>query len=318
MKKKFLLLFDYFFVLRPTLFFPVWTVSLAGYWAYERAVVAPGWHLDFPGHHFDDLGMIFYLGMLTLLMGAAFLINQLTDVESDRLNNKLYLIASGAIPVKHAEVQSGLLVLVPLGLLFANHLPVALCAVLIFALTGWAYSCKPLALKNRPWGGLLANLGGSLLIFSFGWLIKGAFSWALFLHALPYIFGVGAVYLLTTIPDLPGDRATGKVTVAVRYDSKRVLRAAVFVDGAAVVLALFMQDFVALTATLLAWPFFYQAARRGDVDAVLRTNKYATLILSLLICWRFPLYLVLLMTIFFVSRWYYAARFKVNYPSLRT
>ncbi len=318
MKKKYLRLLDYFFVLRPTLFFPVWTISLAGFWASERARAQTGWRIDVPWHPGGDGEVFFFVSLLTLLMGAAFLINQLTDVESDRLNNKLYLIASGAIPIRHAQAESILLILLSLTLTALFHPLLALWAVTIFMLTGWAYSCTPLLLKNRPWGGLFANLGGSLGIFSFGWLIDGAFDAAMFLQALPYVLGVAAVYFLTTIPDLPGDRATGKVTLAVHWGPGRVLRAAVIVDGMAAAAALWLRDPVALTATLLAWPFFYQAWRQQNVAAVLRTNKYATLILSFLVCWRFPFYLGILLFIYFISRWYYAKRFKVRYPSLRT
>ncbi len=318
LQHRFLHALDYFFVLRPTLFFPVWTVALAGLWAHERAAATMPWYWPFwPQHGFGQAWPL-ELGLFTLVMGASFLLNQITDVESDRLNDKLYLVASGAVPSTHAWTEIALLVAAGLGGLYLLNKPLAVIASLAFGVTGWTYSCAPLFCKNRPWAGLIVNLLGAYLIFSFGWVMAGPASWRMVLNGLPYIFGIGAVYLLTTIPDLPGDAAAHKITVAVRWGEQRVGLAALAADSAAVLTALLMQEWLALAATALVWPFFLATLRRKTVESALQTNKYATLILSLLVCWRFPFYLALLAAIFFFSKWYYAARFQVQYPSLRT
>ncbi len=308
---------DYFFVLRPTLFFPVWTVALAGFWSHERIAAGRPWY--------DGLwplqGMAAAHGLalllLTLLMGAAFLLNQLTDVESDRFNHKLFLVASGAVPERHARIETLFLLVISLSGLAGLNPALAVCALLIFAVTGWAYSCAPFWCKDRPWAGLWANLTGSGLIFLFGWLMAGPLSWSV-LRGMPYLLGIGAVYLLTTIPDRPGDAAAHKITLAVRWGEARVYAAAMSCSTLAVVSALLAREGVALAATLAVWPFFIQTWRRATVESALHTNKMATLALSLLICWRAPLYLFLLAALFFFSKWYYKQRFNVHYPSLLT
>ncbi|MDZ7340319.1 MAG: hypothetical protein ONB27_03110, partial [candidate division KSB1 bacterium] len=85
---------DYFFVLRPTLFFPVWTVFLAG--LHANAVFDPK-------HAMSSLAIvpaqnqILVALLLSLLMGAIFIFNQIADIETDRQNNKLFFIANGII-----------------------------------------------------------------------------------------------------------------------------------------------------------------------------------------------------------------------------
>jgi len=309
---------DYLFVLRPTLFYPVWTVSLAGLWSAERAAAGQPWYaLHWPRQGFALEGAI-AIGLLTLVMGACFLLNQITDVESDRLNNKLYLVASGAVSLRAAWSETALLLAAGLGGLLWLSRPLALVALLAFLVTGWAYSCAPLYGKDRPWAGLFINLGGSGLIYIFGWLMAAPASGRMFLSGLPYIAGIGAVYLLTTIPDRPGDAAAHKITLAVHWGEERIYGAALAAGTLGVLAALPVREGVALTATLLTWLFFYTAWRRRSVDSALRANKFATLILSFLICWRLPVYLLLLVLVFYFSKWYYRMRFQVHYPSLLT
>ncbi|HOT97489.1 MAG TPA: UbiA family prenyltransferase [bacterium] len=317
-RQKLLSRLDYFFVLRPTLFFPVWTVALTGFWSHERTMAGLPWFYGFWPLRGITVMQGLALLLLTVLMGAAFLLNQLTDVESDRFNNKLYLVASGAVPERHARMESLLLLAVGLGGLTGLKPALALCALFIFAVTGWAYSCKPFLCKDRPWLGLWANLSGSVLIYLFGWSMAGPLSWSALRCGLPYVLGIGAVYLLTTIPDRPGDAAAHKITLAVRWGETRIYRAAVICSGLAVVAALLTKEGVALAATLTVWPFFIWAWHRETVESALQTNKMATLALSLLICWRIPVYLFLLAGLFFFSKWYYRHRFNVHYPSLLT
>jgi 4-hydroxybenzoate polyprenyltransferase len=316
--KDFLRGLDYFFVLRPTLFYPVWTVALAGFWSHERLLIGIPWFsVYWPRRAFSGAGEI-ELGLFTLVMGASFLLNQITDVESDRLNDKLYLVAGGSVTPRQAWLETLVLLAFGLGGLWWRSEGLALTALAAFAVTGWAYSCAPLDCKNRPWAGLAANLAGALLIFMFGWMMAGPFSPEMFRAALPYVLGIGAVYLLTTIPDRPGDAAAAKITLAVHWGEARVFQAAAFTAGLAVLAAALTGEGVALTATLLVLPFFITSLRQGSVASALRTNKFATLFLSLAVCWRVPWYLLMMTAVFYFSKWYYQNRFQVHYPSLRT
>jgi 4-hydroxybenzoate polyprenyltransferase len=306
---------DYIFVLRPTLFFPIWTVALAGRWAQERFALVQSpvriW-MQFP-----DVLLGLWLLFFTSVMAAAFLVNQISDVESDRLNGKLYLLASGAITPRQAMVETVVLIALPLAALIWLRADLAIWAAAAYLVTGFAYSCRPLMLENRPWGGLMTNLVGALIIFSYGWLTGGTHGWDMVFRASPYLLGILAVYFLTTIPDIPGDTATGKITVAVRYGIRKVIVMALVTHLLALTAAALSRDWVAVVPMLAVLPFFWQTFRRQSVASALRTNKMAALALSLVVCVRFPFYLLFLVLVYFSCKWYYRQRFQLEYPSMR-
>lgn len=318
MKAEWVKRLDYFFVLRPTLFFPVWTISLSGYWAQQRfdgdPIISEFRLLLGP----FDVTYMLIIGLFTFLMGGVFLLNQIADVETDRLNNKLYLIANGAIGKRQAVVETSLLFMVPLLLLLGERADLVLIMILAIIVTGWCYSCSPLNLKNRPISGAAANLLGGIIIFSLGWKINGAVSLAILKYAAPYVLGVLAVYFFTTIPDIKGDQASGKITVAVKYGMRPVMIAGVAANALAIGASIWTRDLVVLIPTCAVLPFFINAVIKNTVAEVLRTNKYATLFLSLIVCVRFPVYLALITALFFFSKWYYKERFNIVYPSFRT
>jgi 4-hydroxybenzoate polyprenyltransferase len=309
-------LFDYFFVLRPTLFFPVWTLVLAGHWAQARFV--GGEPLMLLPIRAVNLFLIFATTLFTLVMGGVFLVNQIKDVESDRLNNKLYLIANGDISVRSAVIETAIITSLPIALMSFIRLDLAVIMVVSFIVLGWFYSCAPFHLKNRPIGGLIINAMGGYIVFFFGWMIGGQFSFEMVFRATPYALGLVAVFFFTTIPDVSGDRAAQKKTVAVRYGIESVLRAGLTTDLLAIGAAIWTRDIVIAVSTVLALPFFTFAARRKTVVKVLQTGKFATLFLSLFVSVRFPLYFLLILLVFYTSKWYYKSRFALDYPSFQT
>jgi 4-hydroxybenzoate polyprenyltransferase len=301
-------LFDYFFVLRPTLFFPVWTVALAGFLRAESLAHRP----------VGGLHLMLCLLALTAVMGASYLLNQIADVVSDRLNNKLYLIANGDLSSTAAWSETALLALLPTGLCAIWRADLAILLALVFLVTGVAYSMWPFLLKDRPVAGLATNLLGTLLIFSYGWCLHSRLQPAMFTAAIPYLLGVLAVYLYTTIPDMEGDRAAGKKTVAVVFGSRRIIIAGLVSDSAAILAALLCRDPMVVLAASLSLYYFIRTVRHEAVSEVLRTVKMAMLFLSLAVVYYFPVYLAIVAFIFFFSKWYYRRRFNISYPSLRT
>jgi 4-hydroxybenzoate polyprenyltransferase len=330
-------LLDYFFVLRPTLFYPVWTISLAGLWAQSRfggevpllrsdslahpagpAVTEPVTTAPVTtGPLMSGPAVIAALGLFTLVMGSIFLLNQINDVESDRHNDKLFLIANEEIPAGRAYFELFLLVAFSIGTALLLWIDLAVIMLAAFLVMGWLYSCQPFALKDRPVGGLVVNIIGGFMVFLFGWTLGGEPGLATFIHATPYVFAVTAVYLYTTIPDTEGDRAADKVTVAVRYGTPKIILAGLAGDICAIVSGLLLRDWVAAVPAALAFPFFLRTAVKKTAAEALRTNKYAVLFLSLAVCIRFPLYFPLACALFFFAKWYYKKRFNIIYPGFR-
>jgi 4-hydroxybenzoate polyprenyltransferase len=314
MTKNTIQVFDYLFVMRPTLFFPVWTVFLAGAWAQERFS-----HAAFA----NDTGTwlsswIWILFLYTLVMGSVYIINQVMDLESDRVNDKLYLITSGAIGTRTALWQTAILA----GIGIAGLLPERADLIPMFVITGtvlgWMYSCPPPQFENRPVAGAGINFAGGYIIFITGWMSIGPFEWEALFHATPYALGILAVYFFTTIPDIPGDRQAGKRTVAVQYGLTPTLWAGFLSNCAAAALSIWLQDWVILIPSLLITPFYVYTLYTREVRDTLKTNKFAALFLSLAVCIRFPGYLILIIGIYMLSKWYYRRRFQMTYPSFKT
>ncbi len=306
-------LFDYVFVLRPTLFFPVWTVYAAGYFAYHRFAPA-GMNGATRGLAWNSICL---LGFLTLLMGSAYILNQICDRETDARNHKLFLIAQQhiSLPVAWGEM----IVLAAIGMIAAywHSAEMAILFAIIFLCTGIFYSVAPFQWKDHPFWGLFANACGAVLIFTAGWWSVEVESLLALRHALPYALAVGAVYLYTTLLDVEGDAETNKLTFGVKYGWRSTIFAGAILQWCATALALWVQDPIILYPALVAAPFFLWATLKQRHGDVARAIKMPILFLALAICWKVWQYLLVLAFVFFFSKWYYQRRFGLKYPSLR-
>lgn len=317
--KRFARLFDYVFVLRPTLFFPVWTVFAAGYLVNrDHTLQFFNNHVSQNGHLVNVLSPLAVAILLTLLMGGVFVLNQLHDVDTDRKNNKLFLIAHGHISQLAARVESVLLIVIAIVAAGMVQLKLGGLFFIIFLLTGLLYSCAPFRLKDRPWLGLAANALGAFLVFTVGLLVSATSanniaSW--FVHATPYMAAVGAVYLYTTLLDVEGDLLTNKITFGVKYGVEVTVVAGAVLVMIAVALSWWLEDMLMFFPALLSAPFFIVAAVRKKMDDIQRAIKLPILFLAIAVCVEIIEYFFVLLFVYFFSKWYYQKRFGIEYPS---
>jgi len=299
--------FDYFFVLRPTLFFPVWTVFLANHHAnlcFDRSASSVV-KIDNP----------FFVGiLLTLLMGSTFIINQLKDILTDQKNNKLFIIANGYIKEKGAIIEAIILAVVSSGLAFYITVKIGISFLAIFFVTAILYNLKPFAWKDKPILGIIANFLGGITVAAAGWITAGTDNFSFLLHALPYGLGLVAVYFLTTLADISGDAAAGKLTFGVKYGYNRSVYFALAFETITIMLSLWLRDYILFIPALLSFPFFMIAAFSLKLEDVLKAIKYTVLFASLMVCVKYPLYFLVILFIFFFSKWYYRKRFNLEYP----
>jgi len=296
---------DHLFLLRPVLMPPLWTILLLGYYQGRRGL-----------GYFGPLGRTFLFS--TFLMGAIYILNQLRDIESDRINRKLFLLPEGWVSSWSAWAEAIILFLLAGFGTFKIAPPLGF-AFLFAMILGAAYSFPPLSLKDRPWGGLLANmLGHGLLAFSFGWLTASpSFSLRLLCYSLPYGLAIGAVYLNTTLPDREGDRIVGKRTLGIIWGRRRVvLLSTIFVLLAAGG-GYLNGDLPLLASSLVVLPLFVRANFGSGMEVVVRATKVSILVLSGAACLFFPWYFLLLVVGLIGSRFYYRRRFNLAYPGLR-
>jgi homogentisate phytyltransferase/homogentisate geranylgeranyltransferase len=160
-------------------------------------------------------------------------INQITDVEIDRVNKPGLPIAAGELSRRGAWAIVGVAGAVPV-LMALTQGTLELAAVLAGLAIGAAYSLPPLRLKRFPTlaslsislvRGVVVNLG---VYLHFSQALSGGSSiagpvWALTLFVLPFSF---AIAILKDVPDIEGDRRYRITTFSVRFGAGHVVRLA--------------------------------------------------------------------------------------------
>ena len=126
---------DFFFFLRPVLLPPVWTIALLG-------TVSTG-----PSPELSAARWAAFFLHLTALFGGVYTLNQICDIESDRINRKLYFLPGGIISVRAAWIFTVALDVVALGLSLMFGWTHVILTAAIIAL-GVAYSVGASPWKN--------------------------------------------------------------------------------------------------------------------------------------------------------------------------
>jgi 4-hydroxybenzoate polyprenyltransferase len=313
-------LLDYLFLHRPMLIIPVWTIALLGNRAaLWRSRSSNPFHLD--GYPFSewlpgDSHLLLMMLCGALVAGGAFVLNQIYDIETDRKNKKLFLLPEGHVSLAEAwflyffstviGIAAGFLLNWQLGILLA-------CG----ALLGLQYSHPRFKVRQDPWRSLRNNmLAHGMLAFLFGWVLAKNFDIESVLKSVPYMLGVAALYLNTTLPDIKGDESAGKKTYGVELGVKRTESTALFLVVLALIASVLTADYAFTIAAAVALPFFVMARVNKSIDLSVLATKAAVLALSIMAALYFPPYLLLLILTILLSRLYHARRFSISYPSL--
>jgi homogentisate phytyltransferase / homogentisate geranylgeranyltransferase len=155
-------------------------------------------------------------------------LNQLEDVEIDRINKPFLPVASGELPPRRARAIVAVCGVVPVVLALTQG-SLELAGVLGALAVGIAYSSPPLRLKRFPTLASLSISGVRAVIvnlvvfvhFSGGPVADPV--WALTLFVAPFAF---AIAILKDVPDAEGDARFRIATFTVRLGPRRVVRAA--------------------------------------------------------------------------------------------
>ncbi len=302
---------DILFFVRPMLLLPVWTV-----------------YLLFHGFYFPNqaLNLIVAadLASLSLVVAAAYVLNQIFDIETDRINRKLgFFEPPISLTLKQGWMTYALLNLAAF-LYAVLARPDLLVPFSVMLASGALYSAPPLRAKDRPFLGLLFNgLSYSLLIW---WCIAAVNNpkllalenWS---DGAPALVGsvflaISGVYLLTTLPDAAGDRKTGKRTVGAVCGARVTSTLAAFMVSGSLVLS-YLIEFWPLTVTAtISLPLFVIAATRGGAKLTLLSAKAPILILTALAAYQNIEYAVFCIALILLTRFYFKSRLGISYPEL--
>ncbi|UCG24014.1 MAG: homogentisate phytyltransferase [Chloroflexota bacterium] len=159
-------------------------------------------------------------------------LNQVTDVEIDRINKPNLPLAAGKYSLRQGRILVAVFGVLAVGLAAAQGAYLFLTIVLTLII-GTLYSVQPPHLKTRPlWAalsiafvrGVVANVG-LFLHFSNTLFAAPEIAWLQVFGLALFFFGFGLVIALyKDIPDLSGDRQFGVRTFTVRLGPKTVFQ----------------------------------------------------------------------------------------------
>jgi homogentisate phytyltransferase/homogentisate geranylgeranyltransferase len=198
-------------------------------------------------------------------------INQLQDVEIDRINKPHLPIAAGDLSPRAGERIVAVSAVAPVVLALTQG-AVELSAVAVGLLVGVAYSLPPLRLKRWPALAALSISGVRSLVVNLGVAAHFSLSlageieipagvWVLTAFVAP--FGI-AIALLKDVPDIEGDRRYRIATYSVRLGGDIVLRA-----GLALLAAAYLGVVIAAPLLLDGWAAAFLAITHVAALAVL-------------------------------------------------
>ncbi|MFQ6008495.1 MAG: UbiA family prenyltransferase [Candidatus Zixiibacteriota bacterium] len=298
---------DLVFAARPMLHLPIWSIFLVSLFYHHQ--------LSNESFRWSDAGM---MACLSLLAAGAYYFNQIYDRSTDRINRKLGFLQEGCFTENELMVSYLIVSLLAIGCALLYSVFILIVFLQLFVL-GYIYSASPLRLKDRPIFGILANG------YAFGFLVPftvmpdltfdnaGLLGWD---NPIYFFLAVASIYLLTTLPDREGDRATGKRTVAVILTPWLVkLLAVLLMLLAAFIAGRTHRDLLALLALVSALPTIASLFIFSQ-KIILLAAKLPILLLTLLAGYFYPLYLACIILRLIFSRLYYKRRFNLMYPRL--
>jgi len=305
-------LLDYFFLLRPTQFFPLWITFVCG-------VIAASTPDLFSLSHLPYYPLLLY----SLNGGAIFIFNQIADQESDALNQKLFLLSEKHLPISTAWIEAIGLTMISVWL--SMEISYAFFAIMLLgSVFGLLYSFA--RFMSHPVLSIFVNGVGGVLAYCCGYfainLQPQEIYWQVIFESLPFGLAWASISILVAIPDIKGDKAFGKNTFPVLYGLKPSFGVALGLNLLTLILSFLTQNIfviftVGITAGASALPFFNIYFKNNfTIHSSQKTVKIAFVVLALSSVLFYPVFVILLASNFFLSKYYYKKRFKLNYPNL--
>ncbi len=299
---------DIVFLVRP----PLLCASFAFFFA-GVAASGDGWVINKfsePFHVFSNL-LLF-----ALVTSIAFVINQILDTESDRINNKVFIIPLNLVSRLEASIFATLLVIATI-VLSHKVSPFEIILVWSGVTLGILYSLPPARLKSVPIADVASNsIGFGLIGFMLGWLSIAPLEKRAFVLCSGYATAMAGIFLNTLIADEDGDRIVGDRTTCVVFGKRRVaVSAFVSILGAAAI-AFLNGDGLLWIGMVGSIPAFLGALLEPSKETSVIASQTTAWIFVFLVGLKIPVYLLIAFAILIVSRIYYRSRLDLIYPSL--
>ncbi len=298
---------DYFFLLRPTIQVALWTFYFIGvYLAFRDEKSLKFLNIDF------NLKVYYILFAYSLLMGGVYILNQITDIETDKINKKLFLLPEKIISLKESYILVVLCIISGFLMVLLNFKVQKIIVILFIVsfILGYLYSSKPFHFKGKPFLDLLSNVIGYSIVAPIIGYLSIRDSLPDFKIFLPYIFSMAAIFINTTILDYNGDKKIGLKTTGVFLGIKLSLFLSTLFISLGLLFALFNRDNLAIYTTGYSLIFFFLSFLFKKENYVMWSVKYTSPFVTLVVGLFFLPFLIICFLTLILSIIYYKKRFK--------
>jgi len=303
---------DYLFVTRPTVAVGMWVFFL---WGAASAALSSGGRFPLLWPPRDAATG---LAAMTAVLAGGCLLNQIVDVDSDRVNRKLFFLPRGIISQRAARLEMVLLWILAAALatLLSPGFRLMLAVSLLLNVT---YSAPPVSAKSRfPLDMLWNGAGFGLVSAAAGWASVAPLSAGALAPGIVYTLAVAGVTASTTVLDVEGDRAAGLRTTAAVLGSRGASALAIWLVSLAAIAGAFARDPLGLLGPILALPLMLKAHQSGRRSDRILANQFMVGAFALVASTRAPFLLALVALVYFGTRAYYRVRFGLTYPGVGT
>ncbi|MGE3062208.1 MAG: UbiA family prenyltransferase [bacterium] len=310
MKKKAMLV-DYIFLLRPSIQAALWTFLFAGSYLYNKrasSLSVFSFNMTFE----------FALGLLgyTLIMGSVYVLNQISDIDTDTLNKKLFLLSEGIISKRSAYIYSLLCLIVGFSIfIFSGLFSInTIILVVVSYIMGILYTVRPFECKRRPFIDLILNgIGYGFIAPLIGFeTAGGALDARAAVETIPYVLSMSAVFINTTLMDYDGDKAVGALTTGVFLGVRRslVLSSSLMLLSAAT--GFVLKDYILFACAFYSLLLFIYASISRSRKSIDRSVKFTSPAMTLAFGILFPEFLIMSLIVLSAIFMYYRFRFNMK------
>ena len=266
----------------------------------------------------QSLDAFVWFVLFSFSVASVYILNQLVDIDVDKANGGLPLLAKGNVSKCSAQISACVCAAIGVTAPLFKH-PVLSVFAVAALVSGIAYCLPPFRLSGRPGCDFITNATGfGIIAFGAGWLLSGApFTLVSFsTSALPYFLLMCAVSISSTIPDYCGDKKYGKNTTAVVLGILKAHLLATFFLCLAMIAALITRHYIPFVCALGAFPFYMIYFFKRDDRVMEATYKIGGGLCMAFASFLMPIFGGAAIVVTILTLIYFKKRHRINYPSL--
>ncbi|MCF7885156.1 MAG: hypothetical protein K9M80_01555 [Candidatus Marinimicrobia bacterium] len=305
---------DYIIMFDPVSLILVLLVTLAGYATQQMVVYdSPPWWVT----GFNTRTLIAFISTF-LCNGGILILNQLNHREKQIKASQLSPVENGNIESSVAKKTAVLAITIGLAaLLLIQKLFLAGVIIVIFLVRGILHNFLKVSKKRKGGLWLVSNFIYALLLFIFGWLIKGTLQSQIGSYSLPYLtqaFSFLILILLMNGNMLYKTYKDGEEIVHMG-DRKYLIWLSFALAVVSFVVGLKNNDPLITHSMLLSLVLYLILIFKLNHLWIQRTLSYSLLFFIFFISSQYPWFFLFAVVAYYLAKKYYKDRYEIQFPN---